>query len=301
MARREWSRRAVPDDWSSLRNQRIRRDLVRLGIAAVLLVVGFLGSAATSLFHAAETSIAQRGLVRQSALLQSDLAGLRSLIDTIGSSLAGLTSRADAFRSGRDDRAIARETRARAVPASGLRVADPAASVASTSEEVDELLRRARLLAFGWRQAGDELKRKYDDLASTPSILPTSGYIASVFSRSRWHPILGRHRPHLGMDIVAPAGTPVVAAARGRIDFVGRRGEYGIMIEIDHGHGRLTRYAHLSRTDVRVGQWVDRGQAIGKVGSTGLAVGPHLHYEVLINGRPANPRPFILEGGTTAN
>jgi murein DD-endopeptidase MepM/ murein hydrolase activator NlpD len=298
MMRREWSRRAVPDDRSSVRQQRIRRDLARLGFAAVLLVVGFLGTASTSLFTAAEKSIAQRGLVRQSALLQTDLNGLRSLIDTLGSALAGLTSRPDAFRIARGS-AVAKD--ASVSVGTFLIEAPTAAEAGSTSEEVDELLRRARLLAYGWREAGDELKRRYDDLASTPSLLPTSGYIASVFSRSRWHPILGRNRPHLGVDIVAPAGTPVIAAARGRVSFVGRRGEYGNMIEIDHGYGRATRYAHLSRMDVRVGQWVERAQAIGKVGSTGLAVGAHLHYEVLINGRPANPRRFILEGGTTAN
>ena len=302
MARREWSRRAVPDDRSSVHQPRIRRELARLGLAGVLLVGGFLGSAATSLFQAAEQSIAERGVVRQSALLKSDLHGLRSLIDTLGSKLAGLTSRPDAFRITSGDASPTGNVGAVRPVAAGDFVVDPAApGEYDTSEEVDELLRRARLVAFGWRQAGDELKKRHDDLASTPSILPTSGYIASVFSRNRWHPILGRHRPHLGVDIVAPTGTPVVAAARGRVASVGRRGEYGNMIEIDHGYGRMTRYAHLSRTVVRVGQWVERAQAIGKVGSTGLAVGAHLHYEVLINGRPANPRPFILEGGATTN
>jgi murein DD-endopeptidase MepM/ murein hydrolase activator NlpD len=295
----------VTDETTGLRQNRVSRDLVRLGIAAVLLVVGFLGSAAMRLFHAGQESIAERRLVQQNALLSAELDGLRSRIDTLGSSLAGLSGKDRDVLPGTGIQPVGSRMKvAGGVPrtmslfpgslfGTDLVTAQPAFDA---DVEVDALLRRARLLAFSWREAGDVIKRKYDDLASMPSILPTSGYIASVFSRNRWHPILGRSRPHLGVDIVAPAGTPVVAAARGLVSFVGRRGELGNMVEIDHGDGRVTRYAHLSRMNVRVGQHVERGEGIGRVGSTGLAVGPHLHYEVLINGRPANPRTF-LEGG----
>ena len=131
-------------------------------------------------------------------------------------------------------------------------------------------------------------------MESTPSIQPTEGTIVSSFMASRWHPILERARPHLGLDIVAPTGTPVHSAAKGRVVYAGRRGDFGNMVEIDHGYGRVTRYAHMSRTLVRLGQTVTRGQVIGQVGMTGLAVGPHLHYEVLIDGKPANPRSFIF-------
>ena len=107
--------------------------------------------------------------------------------------------------------------------------------------------------------------------------------------------ILDRPRPHNGVDIVARPGTPIVAAAHGRITHAGPMGEYGLTIEIEHGYGITTRYAHASRLLARVGQTVARGDTIARVGQTGLAVGPHLHYEVLVGGQAADPRMFILQ------
>lgn len=132
-------------------------------------------------------------------------------------------------------------------------------------------------------------------MEAMPSILPASGYVSSGFSGSRWHPILDRPRPHNGLDIVAPYGSPVVASARGRVRRAGDANEFGLMVEIDHGHGLVTRYAHLSRILVRRGQLVDRADPVGRIGRSGLAAGPHLHYEVLVNGRAANPRRYILD------
>jgi murein DD-endopeptidase MepM/ murein hydrolase activator NlpD len=161
--------------------------------------------------------------------------------------------------------------------------------------QINAMIRRASVLAFSWREAEDTLSSKHARLGATPSIYPTKGYLSSTFSTSRWHPILDRPRPHMGIDIVANIGTPVVASANGRVASAGHRGDYGLLIEIDHGHGIRTRYAHLSGTSVKVGQMVKRGQEIGAVGTTGLSVGPHLHYEVLVNGRHSNPRRYILD------
>jgi murein DD-endopeptidase MepM/ murein hydrolase activator NlpD len=93
---------------------------------------------------------------------------------------------------------------------------------------------------------------------------------------------------------VARTGEPILAAARGRVGFVGSQGDYGLMVALSHGRGVETRYAHASRLLVRNGQVVERGDTIALVGRTGLAVAPHLHYEVLIDGRPANPERYIL-------
>lgn len=275
MARRDWTLGVVLKGTTGLLAQRVSRDLIRLGIAAVLLVIAFLGSAATQLFRNAQQSIEER-----------DRDAERSL-SALGPAARRLSWQVDRLTESLDAMS-AEEVRP------GM-VTDVAAAAIAPATEMEELLRRARVLAFSWREAGDALKRKVDDMAATPSILPTSGFITSKFSWNRFHPILNRPRPHLGVDIVAPMGTPVVASARGRISFVGRRGEFGLMVEVDHGLGRMTRYAHLSRTVVRHGQRVERGDMLGRVGNTGLAVGPHLHYEVLIDGRPANPRTFIVE------
>lgn len=114
--------------------------------------------------------------------------------------------------------------------------------------------------------------------------------ISAPFSRQRYHPILKRNRPHLGTDYAAAPGTEVMATARGRVVTAGWNGGYGKMIEVEHPNGYRTRYAHLSRILVRPGQRVGKRQVIGRVGSTGLATGPHLHYELLRAGHHINPR-----------
>jgi len=103
---------------------------------------------------------------------------------------------------------------------------------------------------------------------------------------------------HKGTDFAAPTGTPILAAAAGRVVSAGRAGGYGNMVEVDHGKGLRTRYAHMSKISVKAGQRVAQGQTIGAVGSTGLATGPHLHYEVWQNGVAANPKQTKYADGT---
>ena len=110
---------------------------------------------------------------------------------------------------------------------------------------------------------------------------------------SRWHPILGGYRFHAGIDLVAPVGTLILATAPGIITQSGWCGAYGLCVTVDDGNGYHTLYGHLSRIDVIAGQSVALGQRLGLVGSTGRSTGPHLHYEVRINGRPVDPRPYM--------
>jgi murein DD-endopeptidase MepM/ murein hydrolase activator NlpD len=98
---------------------------------------------------------------------------------------------------------------------------------------------------------------------------------------------------HKGQDISAPSGTPVVATADGNIVIAGWLRGYGQVVYIDHGNGITTRYGHLSRIDVAVGQMIKQGERLGLVGSTGRSTGPHLHYEVRINGQPASPIQYL--------
>jgi murein DD-endopeptidase MepM/ murein hydrolase activator NlpD len=131
-------------------------------------------------------------------------------------------------------------------------------------------------------------------LASTPSVMPTQGWLISNFSSRRLHPMLGYRRPHLGIDVSAPRGTPIEAPAGGLVIATSWEGGYGRTVEIDHGWGIITRYAHTSKIMVRIGDRVSRGQMIALVGQTGLAEGPHLHYEVRVKGEPVDPLKFIL-------
>ncbi len=118
--------------------------------------------------------------------------------------------------------------------------------------------------------------------------------VTSNFSYSRYHPILKRRRPHLGVDYGAPTGTPVLASASGRVIFAGRQGGYGKLVKIRHPSGYVTGYAHLSRIHVRVGQKVIQGQRVGRVGATGLATGSHLDYRIYDKrGKPINPRKLL--------
>lgn len=160
--------------------------------------------------------------------------------------------------------------------------------------DLDALMRRANLVAASFREASDSLSSQIQRLSSTPSIMPTEGFLSSRFSQIRYHPILHYNRPHEGIDITAAYGAPIVAPAAGRIVRVGWENGYGLAVEIDHGYGIHTRYAHMSRTAVSVGMSVHRGDRLGYVGSTGLSTGPHCHYEVIINGRPTDPLKFVM-------
>ena len=119
--------------------------------------------------------------------------------------------------------------------------------------------------------------------------LPVLGRISSGYSLSRRHPVLMIRRPHRGVDIVAPAGTRVHVPADGRVTRVEREFGYGLYVEVDHGGGVRTRYAHLRSALVEPGQRVDAGTPIATVGSSGVATGPHLHYEVWVSGSTVNP------------
>lgn len=122
-------------------------------------------------------------------------------------------------------------------------------------------------------------ERSLIQTAAKGFITPVKGRITSR-QGMRFHPILKKMKYHGGTDYAAPTGTPVKAAASGKVTFSGWRGAYGKVIYIKHPNGRETRYAHLSAINVRNGQSVKQGQMIGKVGSTGRSTGPHLHYEL---------------------
>ena len=130
-------------------------------------------------------------------------------------------------------------------------------------------------------------------LQGIPQVIPAAGTQISSGFGYRSDPFAGSPAFHAGLDFKGPMGAAIYSAARGKVAFVGQRPGYGNCVEIDHGNGLRTRYAHMSAFRARVGQSVTAGQLIGAVGSTGRSTGPHLHFEVRLNGQPVNPRPFL--------
>jgi len=151
------------------------------------------------------------------------------------------------------------------------------------------------------RQSLQELiedgEREQDRLARIPSVWPLAKGVGRITSRfgNRVDPFLRRVRHHSGTDIAAPRGTRVVSPARGRVITSERDPYLGNLIKIDHGNELVTWFAHLNRRDVAVGEQVERYDTIGQVGSTGRSTGPHLHYEVRLDGGPMNPEKYLSE------
>ncbi|GAB4338707.1 MAG: M23 family metallopeptidase [Candidatus Abyssubacteria bacterium] len=162
---------------------------------------------------------------------------------------------------------------------------------------VQELLNGSLDLRDSLSEVLDVFETKGAKLSSIPSINPVAwedAWISSGFGY-RTDPINGKRRFHEGCDIVAPRGTPVIAPADGVVRFAGWRDGMGRMIEIEHGFGYVTVYAHNDKLLVKRGDEVRRGQLIGRVGSSGRSTGPHLHYEVRLNGRLVNPYNYVVD------
>lgn len=160
------------------------------------------------------------------------------------------------------------------------------------SEQLDLLARDISEMEVELRQLLQQLDRYEWLVERYPSLWPVRGRITSRFGY-RVHPIRRRRLFHSGIDIAVSPGTSVKAAACGRVVYAGWRSGYGKTIIIDHGQGIRTLYAHNSRLHVKVGQWVNKGQVICASGNTGTSTGPHLHFEVLLNGQPKNPLDYL--------
>jgi len=172
------------------------------------------------------------------------------------------------------------------MPARDLSVAEFSELVAKLSRQVEQ--RSDQLGVLEALLVQDSANRKF-----LPTFAPiVDGWYSSNFGY-RIDPFTGQQSFHEGIDFPAETGTPIVAAASGKVVAAGYHAQYGKMIEIDHGNGLVSRYAHTSQLLVSEGDLVVRGQRVGTVGSTGRSTGPHLHFEVRLNGAPQNPARFL--------
>jgi murein DD-endopeptidase MepM/ murein hydrolase activator NlpD len=171
--------------------------------------------------------------------------------------------------------------------------ADLFEAVARTQRTAQGLILSSRNRRDSFDALLEELDGKRHRLASTPSIWPTDGWVTSGFGY-RTSPFTGQRKFHAGVDIAADAGTPILAPARGKVIFTGRKGPLGKTLILDHGYGIRTTYGHTSAVHVKSGQEVDRGERIADVGSTGRSTGPHLHYGISVNEKSVNPSDYII-------
>jgi murein DD-endopeptidase MepM/ murein hydrolase activator NlpD len=307
VASRKYTVVLLPDDDGVVRQFRLDREVLRGSIGLALCFAAVFAFLATAALVSRVSGHADAKLVTKNEVLERELEQLSARLDTLDGWLARVSEKDEHYRllAGLDPlgddvlQAGIGGPDADSLEAHPLFELDTyrGAQLFAADAQANSLIRRAGVLVSSWTEAERVLTAKHARFAATPSIYPTTGRVSSAFTSSRLHPILHRPRPHMGIDIVAPVGTPVIATAHGSVRSAASSGDYGLLIEIDHGYGMITRYAHLSRIGVRPGQEVQRGQQIGAVGTSGLSAGPHLHYEVIVNGRPANPRRYILEPG----
>ncbi len=169
-----------------------------------------------------------------------------------------------------------------------------ARSYASFDFRYNELRQFVRDLEANVHRLDQYLLDKESLMRSTPTLMPARGWITSYYG-PRHSPHTGRLRMHEGLDIGARTGTPILAPADGIITFSGKKMGFGNLIHIDHGYGIETIYAHAHTLVVEKGERIRRGEKIATVGSTGFSTGPHLHYEVRVNGTPVDPLFYILD------
>ena len=186
-------------------------------------------------------------------------------------------------------------------PAAAARRAATKSTAGAADDRVSLLREEARRLGFAaserqlsLEELVQQLEDKHDRLASSPAIWPTQGWLTSSFG-TRISPFTGKRHFHAGIDIAGAAGTEVIATARGKVKFVGRKGPLGKTVIIDHGYGVRTHYGHNQDNLVERGEEVERGQVIGSLGNSGRSTGPHLHYTVEVKGKAVNPLDYIFD------
>jgi murein DD-endopeptidase MepM/ murein hydrolase activator NlpD len=296
---RQYTLIVVSDHSQAVRKFRLPRRWLTRGVlgGGVALAVGLLtvGHYFTLLSASAENrSLKEENaqLRSQVLLVQEKVAHVQSTLDRVERFDAKLRSAVTHLQDPERNLAMG--------PVAGPDGAAPTAAPAARENPAALPGRLATLETEASRQEASlrELSEYFEEqnsmLASTPSIWPTQGWVTSDFG-VRLDPYSADRSMHQGLDISTPHGQPVASPSDGTVVFNGTEGGYGKVLVIDHGYGVKTRYGHLSETFVRLGEKVARGQKVAAVGNTGRSTGPHLHYEVRVNGIPENPRKFILE------
>ena len=302
-AERKWTVMVVPHGSGSSRAVEVSQTVVKalIGIGGVVALL-FLVLGGTALSRGVNVT-RSRALERENTLLASEIQRMRERLVGLRDTINKFAEREQAMRLLAGLSPVDQDVQQAGIGGpsgqwserDSLSAAGPNGQQALAARiDMDQLTRRANILVRSINEAYDSASSQRARYAALPSIMPTKGWLTSAFAREREHPILHLARPHEGIDVSAPMGMEIEAPASGVITQVSWVEGYGNMLTIDHGYGLVTRYAHCSKILVVRGQRVKRGQKIALVGSTGLSTGPHVHYEVWVNGKAVDPKRFVL-------
>jgi murein DD-endopeptidase MepM/ murein hydrolase activator NlpD len=307
MAKRRWTLVLVPHGSEPSRIVEVSHTVLRAGavvVGACVVLAGIAGYATIS--KTSELSRAAR-LQQENASLSREIGELHGRLVSLSDTITKISQRDARIRVLANLEPIDPQVQEAGIGGPGtsdLSLSGLTGLTRRSAEvrvDLGALIRRANLLASSFKEAADSLSVHTARLAATPSIMPTQGWLSSAFSAMREHPILHLARPHEGIDVSAPMGSPIEAPAAGVVSDAGWETGYGNTVTINHGFGIVTKFAHASKILVKVGQRVSRGQRIALVGNSGLATGPHLHYEVHVNGRPVDPLKYVLPEGVVTD
>lgn len=303
MANESFTLIVVPDRHAEVKRFRLRRRWVVQALASLAVLAAVLVASAVHYVAVISEASENPALREENLKLKSELALIREKLDYVGSTidrverfdqkLRAITTLSDPQRN---------LAMGPTEPESGPGVTGPNLFVRSKADESPQALssKLEKLSAEATRQEQSlqELQAYFQSqssrLASVPSVWPTRGWVTSDFG-SRLDPYTSDRVMHAGLDIAGPHGKDVIAPSDGTVVFAGLEGGYGNVLVIDHGYGIKTRYGHLASIRVKPGDKIKRGQEIANIGNTGRSTGPHLHYEVRVNGIAQNPRKFILD------
>jgi len=239
-----------------------------------------------------------QSLKKENELLKDKFSSLSERYSGLESELKSITEISNDLRLAVDLTPVSPEERKLGIGGSSpiaKLYSDLGSDISGAINVADIVTRKFEFEKLQFEEISSKLKTNENLFESIPAIVPTNGQYSSESFGMRMHPILKVKKMHTGIDIIANVGTPVKSAGKGKVVFVGRKGGYGLTVEIDHGFGYKTIYAHLSSAKVKIGQTVNRNQTIAKSGNSGLSSGPHLHYEVLHNGQYFNPEEFFFD------
>ncbi len=305
MANKSFTLIVVPDHHSEVKRFRLEKRWLFQGAAALLTVTVVT---VVSLFHYLSVvgeAKENPGLREENVALKSELKAIRERVGHIDSVLDRVERFDQKLRAitllSDPQRNLAMGPTENDASATAGGSADNPFTRLNTSDNPKALSEKLDRLSAGatrQEQSLQELQAYFQDqrslLASTPSVWPVRGWVTSDFG-PRLDPYTADRVMHAGLDIAGPHGKEVIAPSDGTVVFAGLEGGYGNVLVVDHGYGIKTRFGHLASIKVKPGEKVKRGQIIAGLGNTGRSTGPHLHYEVRVNGIAQNPRKFILD------